>query len=717
MEKHTFEIDPWHLSTTDLAPDKQQLRSKLLTSSNGYLTRRAFLATDATQTTRAVNYANGLLSVDSVDNKPQLLALPDFGTVALTVNQTQVSLQPDKVSDFKLDFDLKNGVVTQSFTYQDPQAKLSIATQYFLSQVNPHCGAFQTKVTLITGEAEVTLSCELRGNEAFTLQDKGQNAAGQLYLQGQTKDQAFSVLLASALASEADFTADLTQDADHIGQRYQGTLTNTAAVTFTRWVAVATGSVDQVAQIQQTASQQVAKISSQAFADLVLAEKAAWGVFWDNADCVIEGDRPAQQGIRYNLAQLFMHRPLVNLNSWSADGASRLNGAGRGTWASGFAAGNAFLGLLTDFKPSKYVLDLYEQLPRAKKRAGQLGLKGAFYPLTQIAGHNLPQGFPLGSESIYTSALVAYRLRNYMNYFSDRTFMQHQGLEILVALARFYASRVDYLPEVKGYTFLAVSGPNQFEINSNNNWFINTMAHWTLDYVLQMTKSLSPAGLAGLQLKDQELSRWALLKDNLQLPTPDAESVLPQSDSYRPKLHHDYSAILPVAGLSKDRYQRLPYVQQAEVLLGLLLLGDDFDKPVLLANYNYYDSLTLHRSQTSESIHAILAAQLDKKVTTTDIFKRQLRFDLDDTDPTQLHLDTMAASWLTLAHGLARIQVTNGQLSLRPFCPRDWQRYSFHFNFQGRLLEITVTAEVTEVQLLRGIPLTIQLDGHGVIIE
>lgn len=524
-------------------------------------------------------------------------------------------------------------------------------------------------------------------------------------------------MLASAIDSDTTFTADLTQDAVHIGQTYQGTLTKTAAVTFTRWVAVATGPAAQLAQIQQTASQQVAKINGQAFSGLVAAEKAAWGNFWDNADCVIEGDRPAQQGIRYNLAQLFMHRPLVNLNSWSADGASRLTGAGRSTWASGFAAGNAFLGLLTDFKPNRYMLDLYEQLPLAQKRAGELGLKGAFYPLTQIAGKNLPQAFPLGSESIYTSALVAYRLRNYMNYFSDKAFMHHQGLEILVALARFYASRVDYLPEAKRYTFLAVSGPNQFEINSNNNWFINTMAHWTLDYVLQMTKQLSKAELAALQIKDQERTRWALLKDNLQLPAPDAESVLPQSDSYRPKLHHDYSAILPVAGLSQDRYQRLPYVQQAEVLLGLLLLGDDFDKPVLLANYNYYDSLTLHRSQTSESIHAILAAQLDKKVATTDIFKRQLRFDLDDTAPAQLHLDTMAASWLTLVHGLARIQVTNGQLSLRPFCPRDWQRYSFHFNFQGRLLEITVTAEVTEVQLLKGIPLTIQLDGHGVIIE
>ena len=47
------------------------------------------------------------------------------------------------------------------------------------------------------------------------------------------------------------------------------------------------------------------------------------------------------------------------------------------------------------------------------------------------------------------------------------------GLEVLIAISRFWAERVNYSENKKAYVIIGVTGPNEYENNVNNNWYTN----------------------------------------------------------------------------------------------------------------------------------------------------------------------------------------------------------------------------------------------------
>jgi len=51
-----------------------------------------------------------------------------------------------------------------------------------------------------------------------------------------------------------------------------------------------------------------------------------------------------------------------------------------------------------------------------------------------------------------------------------------------VAIARFWAQRVNFSEAKQQYVILGVTGPNEYENNVNNNWYTNYIAHgaWSM---------------------------------------------------------------------------------------------------------------------------------------------------------------------------------------------------------------------------------------------
>ena len=50
------------------------------------------------------------------------------------------------------------------------------------------------------------------------------------------------------------------------------------------------------------------------------------------------------------------------------------------------------------------------------------------------------------------------------------------GLEVLIALSRFWSQRATFSENIGKYVILGVTGPNEYENNVNNNWYTNTIA-------------------------------------------------------------------------------------------------------------------------------------------------------------------------------------------------------------------------------------------------
>ncbi|MFD1672284.1 glycosyl hydrolase family 65 protein [Agrilactobacillus yilanensis] len=717
-----FEADPWDVAWQ--AFDQTQLKTvqTIFATSNGYLGRQGAFE----ETGNAGSYVNGLYGQATTANQLTLVNVPDYGAMKIKINGTDLVIKAKEISEFEWTLGLHNGVLRRQFDWTQKETTLRFTFENFISQATVQLVAFSAKIEVLAGDAEIELVPMLNGTVVnrlnadqplFEITTKGQKA-NYLYLQGQvpSTNMAFNQWLAVDFTADQSFTETLVTTDDTVGRSYQGQLTAGETLSLTRIASITHGMLSDVQAMAQTGLKVLLQGAKLGYEGLLAQQQKAWQTFWDDSEVTIEGDDTTLQALRYNIAQLWMRRP-QDTSRWSSNGLSDEVQGSLNQWYGDYFAATAFAGLTVPKISRYFMAHLYEQLPDARQKASALELAGAYYPLTTVADQELQQDFPIVAESIYTDALVTYEIYTYMNYTNDQDFMLTQGAEILVAIGQFWSSRVDYLASRNLYTFLSVTGPNQYELNVNHNWFVNQMAAWSLNYIITTLQKLNPDVLERLQVTPDNLTRWAEIRDHLYLPAPTKAGIYPQSSSYQDKIL-PATALRPSSAVVPASYLRLPFIQQPDVLLGLWFLESRFKKETRQTNFDYYAPLTLSEFPVTANIHGLVAATLDPEEMMAN-FKTSLRGDLDQTFKlTQgLHLDAMSTSWLVLVHGLAGIRVDKGQLSLRPFCPKDWQRYSFHFYFQGRRLQITVTPDVNEVRLLAGDPLTIQLDGRGLIIE
>ena len=72
----------------------------------------------------------------------------------------------------------------------------------------------------------------------------------------------------------------------------------------------------------------------------------------------------------------------------------------------------------------------------------------------------------------------------------------------------------------------------------------------------------------------------------------------------------------------------LQVTKQADTVMLLYLLGDDFSQKIKRVNWDYYEPKTLHDSTLSPSVHAIVAAEMDEVEKGYKYFERSIRIDL-----------------------------------------------------------------------------------------
>ena len=87
----------------------------------------------------------------------------------------------------------------------------------------------------------------------------------------------------------------------------------------------------------------------------------------------------------------------------------------------------------------------------------------ALYPMVTMNGEVSQRVESL--EEIHRNGAIGYAIYNYIRYTDDKGVAEY-GLEVLVALARFWA-RATYSESRGQYVILGVTGPNEYENNVN----------------------------------------------------------------------------------------------------------------------------------------------------------------------------------------------------------------------------------------------------------
>ncbi|MDG4960703.1 glycoside hydrolase family 65 protein [Lactococcus raffinolactis] len=739
--KRIMAIDPWQIKSDTLEIEDRRLQESLTAIGNGYMGMRGNFAETYSGDMHQGFYLAGVWYPDKTrvgwwkNGYPEYFGKAinalNIAKIKLVIDGAEVDLATESISDFNISLDMAKG--TLSYTYVVRGVKVS-AERFFSADIL-ELAVFAFMFETVDGQdhkiqIDAIIDADVKNEDAnydeqfWNILDKGQTNNGS-YIATQTIENPFGVDQFTVVASQTfagNFEAVGQTSAEKtIFNSFEQTVTVGDVLTFEKRVVVTTSrDYADLAEVKAGNQAIVEKsVQTQDYNSLYQAQVAAWGKRWDIADVVIEGSDEAQQGIRFNLFQLFStyygEDERLNIGPKGFTGEKY---GGATYWDTEAYAVPLYLSL-ADEKVTKNLLKYRrQQLPQAQYNARQQGLKGALYPMVTFTGVECHNEWEITFEEIHRNGAIPYAIYNYTNYTGDETYLAHEGLDVLVEVARFWADRVHYSARNDKYMIHGVTGPNEYENNINNNWYTNTLAAWVLSYT---SESLAKHSRADLNVTAEELAKWSEIVDKMYYPYDEKEGVFVQHDGFMDKDLRPVSALdatdLPLnQNWSWDKILRSPFIKQADVLQGIYFFGNQFSLEEKRRNFDFYEPMTVHESSLSPSIHAILAAELGKEAKAVEMYGRTARLDLDnynnDTED-GLHITSMTGSWLAIVQGFAQMKTWDGKLSFAPFLPSDWTGYTFHINYRGRLLKIEVTENVT-VSLLSGEALNLEVYGQSV---
>ena len=737
-----MEIEPWHIQSNTLEKEERRLQESLTSIGNGYMGMRGNFSEKYSGDHHQGTYIAGVWFPDKTrvgwwkNGYPEYFGKAinalNFSGVSLFIDDEEVDLYTDSITNFHLSLDMQKAVL--SYSYE--KAGVAVSVERFMSIVHPELAVFSFKFSSVDGQSHKVrtasfIDADVHNEDSnyeekfWTVLDKGGDKEGT-YIANQTIANPFGVEQFTVLAGQSfkgDFQAQGQETQEEKVINYHEATVEQETLHFEKRVIVLTSrDYSNLAAMHEALASLEEVIQVKSYTQLLQEHAEAWGERWELADVEIKGSDQAQQGIRFNLFQLFAtyygEDERLNIGPKGFTGEKY---GGATYWDTEAYAVPLYLSLADQQVTQNLLRYRHKQLPQAQHNARQQGLAGALYPMVTFTGIECHNEWEITFEEIHRNGAIAYAIYNYSNYTGDETYLAQEGLEVLVEISRFWADRVHYSERQKAYMIHGVTGPNEYENNINNNWYTNTLATWVLNYTMEGLKKYPRPDL---QVSTEELSQWTDITTHMYYPTDEELGIFVQHDGFLDK------DLTPVADLdpkhlplnqnwSWDRILRSPYIKQADVLQGIYFFGNQYSLEEKRRNFNFYEPLTVHESSLSPSIHAILAAELGMEDKAVEMYERTARLDLDnynnDTED-GLHITSMTGSWLAIVQGFAQMKTWNGQLSFAPFIPNAWDAYSFRINYRGRLLKVSV-GEKLQIKLLKGEPIALEVYGESVQLE
>lgn len=456
-----------------------------------------------------------------------------------------------------------------------------------------------------------------------------------------------------------------------------------------------------------------ARGAAEAGFDRMLAEhRRAWARRWHNADIVIDGDDELQLGVRFALFHLMA---TVADDGEAAVGARGLSGPGyRGHvfWdADTFVL--PFLAATHPDAARAMIAYRLHRLPAALAAARRQERAGARFPWESAASgrdvtpssarNRTGQLVPIrtGQLEEHIVAQVAWSASCYTDWTGDEAFAGGPGRDLLVATARYWASRIRHDEDGLAHIY-GVIGPDEYHEPVDDNTFTNVMARWNLRQAAAAVEAHgwpdSRGGTDGDQ-GDGEAQRWlAIARALVDGYDPDT-AIYEQFAGFHqlePLLIAEVAPRRPIAAdllLGAERVRRAQVLKQADVLMAHHLVPDEMEPGSLEPNLRYYEPRTAHGSSLSPGVHAALHARARNYGAALEALRLAARLDLDDltgTSAAGLHLATMGSLWQALAFGFAGLRPRRGRLTIDPRLPPAWGSLEVRVRFRGRRLVVTI---------------------------
>ena len=751
--KRLFDIHPWKIVEHELHTEEFRLAESMMSLGNGHMGMRGNFEENYSGDMHRGSYVAGVWFPDKTRVGWWKNGYPHyFGKVINSINYIgirllldgeEVDLSQSKLKDYYRELDMQQGVLSREFTIIHGDKETRIQTSRFLSVAEQELAVIKYAVTPVNYSGEVTLIPYLDGDirnedsnydEDFWVEIDKSASERNGHLVMQTKENSFGTPTFQIAASMRLDVVGGTSTVSYASREeyVENTVTFQAeqgqTVTLYKYIALTTDRDHPRGTLPENGEAVLNRAADQGYEALLTAHAQGWSKRWEMADVAIEGDDEAQQGIRFNLFQLFStyYGEDARLNI-GPKGFTGEKYGGATYWDTEAYALPLYLSTAKPEVARNLCIYRHNQLDGAYHNAQQQGLQGALYPMVTFTGVECHNEWEITFEEIHRNSAIAYAVYNYVNYTGDRDYLHQYGLDVLTGISRFWADRVHYSKRQGQYMIHGVTGPNEYENNVNNNWYTNRISAWTLEYTIEVVRELKASehaeAVSKLDITDEELAKWQHIVDNMYLPYDEELGVFVQHDTF---LDKDLMSAADLDAADRpinqkwswDKILRSCFIKQADVLQGLYFLNDQYTAEEKRRNFEFYEPMTVHESSLSPCIHSILAAELGMEEKAYEMYNRTARLDLDnynnDTED-GLHITSMTGSWLGIVQGFAGMRTANETLSFAPFIPQAWDRYSFNIVYRDHFIKVEVSREL--VQLTQeGPELSLQLYGEKITL-
>jgi maltose phosphorylase len=752
--------DPWSIVEEGFDPSMQEASESVFSLGNGQMGQRANFEEHYSGETLQGTYLAGVYYPDKTrvgwwkNGYPEYFAkvlnAPNWIGIDVEINGEQLDLHRNKPVEFRRELNMQQGYLERSFAIYVGECRLEIAARRFLSMKHDEIGAIRYAIRSVDFQGKISLTPYIDGNvvnqdsnydEKFWEMIESKAVAGSGYLMARTRKTGFISCMTMVYTVEINgspqvLEPEVEQRSDYVANRVLVELGQGEEVILYKYVSVLTSMNHKAEDMVSKGINVLIGAMELGFDKLFDEHAAIWNDKWAHSDIIIEGDIEAQQGIRFNIFQL---------NQTYTGKDERLNIGPKGFTGEKYGGSTYwdteaymipfYLSTAKEEVARNLLVYRHKHLEKAIKNAEKLGFKdgAALYPMVTMNGEESHNEWEITFEEIHRNGAIAYAIYNYARYTGDWTYLASGGLEVLIAISRFWRQRVNW-SDVKGkYVMLGVTGPNEYENNVNNNWYTNKMAAWTLSYTIetldQVKRENAPAYKnillrTGLNT-EEETGAWKDIVDKLYFPFEEKRQVFLQQDGYMDKEQLMAVDLDPAERpinqhWSWDRILRSCFIKQADVLQGLFVFEEEFDQKTIERNFDFYEPRTVHESSLSPCVHSILAARLGRSEKAYEMYLRTSRLDLDDYNhevDEGLHITSMGGTWMSVIYGFGGMMIRDGELNFEPHLPAKWEALSFKILYRGRTLQVHINKEQLSIKNLDGEAVDLYLAGARVHLE
>ena len=766
----------WSLVYEGVDPREEGTREALCTLGNGYFETRAASPGSVADgvhypgTYLAGGYNRLHTDIDgrTVDQE-DLVNLPNWLPVRLRCGGADwFDEQRVTLLDYRQELDLKRGLLLRTIRFDQDGRRSIIRERRLVSMHDMHVAALEISLTPENWSGPLTIRSALDGRVV--------NSGAQLYrpfnnrhleaVASEAFDDTGLLLLVRtsqsriyvAQAARTDVRADgemmvaernVSEEPGYVAHDLTVDVRQGQTITVEKVVTLYTSRDLAISEPALEARKALRRTGR--FDVLATAHVRAWKHLWRRFDIHIEPVQPGKLNALMLLhLNMFHLLQAVSVHSIGLD----IGVPARG-WTGEAYQGHVFWDELFIFPffnhrmpeiTRSLLMYRYRRLDESRAAARAAGYSGAMFPwqsgsngeeATQEQNLNARSGRWIPDNSYlqrHVGCAIAYNVWQYFQVTDDREYLEFYGAELILEIARFWASIAQFNPSRRRYEIHGVMGPDEYHEGYpgapapglSNNAYTNVMAVWVLWRALDTLDVLSPIRraelTASLGLTRDEIKQWEDISRRMFVPFH-ADGVISQFEGYESLQEFDWDGyrerygdiqrldlILEAEQDTPNRYKlskqadalMLFYVFSADELRALFgRLGYAFEPEAIQRTVTYYDDRTSHGSTLCRVVHAWVQARSNRR-RATSYFAEALQSDVADiqggTTREGVHLGAMAGTVDLIQRVSTGIEVTAGVLRLNPRLPEDMERLDMRIRYRGHSLDLRLTRKLLRVR-------------------